>query len=219
MVTPATDLTHQSIGETTMTILAVEQHDVADDFNREVHPLISVLSWRAWQLTRNHFDAEDLLQETMLYAYAGFGSFERGSNLQAWMMRIMFNRWCTAHRRARTRPKEVLVDHIEMASSALGDRRATKASAEAEALEAFTHGDSHRAMAALPAEMRAALYCTAVAGYTYAETAAILKIPVGTVMSRVFRARRRLRNDLTKAAPASRPASVVAEQMLTLGQG
>lgn len=164
--------------------------DRAGRFVREAEPLMDVLSRRAQQLTRNHADAEELVQDVMLHAYRGFGSYEQGTNFKAWMFRILYNRWCSAHRTRLRRPGEVLTDYSErqVASS-----REPERSAETEALAALPHSDVRTAMGNLPMGVRQAVYYTMVAGYSYAETAELLDIPLGTVLSRVHRGRNRLR--------------------------
>jgi RNA polymerase sigma-70 factor (TIGR02947 family) len=176
--------------------------DLAARFAREVEPLFDVLSRGARRLTRSDADADDLLQDTLLHAYAGFGSFQQGSNLRAWLFRILYNRWVSAYRAKQRRPSEVPVDGIterDLADSA-ARLPAGLRSAEAEVLHALPDNDIKSAMDALPEGFRAAVYYTDVEGYTYAETATILGIPHGTVMSRASRGRKRLRIALAHCA-------------------
>ena len=183
-----------------MTITSVRatsgsDRDLAARFVREAQPLFDVLSRGARRMTRSDADAEDLLQDTLLHAYAGFGSFHRGSNLKAWLFRILYNRWVSAYRAKQSRPSEVPVDGVaerDLAASA-GRLAARHRSAEAEVLDALPNHEIRQAMATLPEGFRAALYYTDVQGYTYAEAAAILGVPHGTVMSRASRGRQRLR--------------------------
>jgi RNA polymerase sigma-70 factor (TIGR02947 family) len=177
--------------------------DLAARFAREAEPLFDVLSRGARRLTRSDADAEDLLQDTLLHAYAGFRSFREGSNLKAWLFRILYNRWVSAYRGKQARPAEVSVDAIterDLACSAsrlpVGPR-----SAEAEVLDALPDSEIKAALATLPEGFRTVVYYADVQGYTYAETAAILDIPMGTVMSRVSRGRQRLRIALAHLAP------------------
>jgi len=169
--------------------------DLASRFAREAEPLFAVLSRGARRLTRNAADAEDLLQDTLLHAFAGFHNFEEGSNLQAWLFRILYNRWVSTHRTKQRRPSEVPVDNIsdrELACCA--DRLpAGLRSAEAQTLDELADSEIQIAIAALPEGFGAALYFADVQGYTMAETAALMNIPIGTVMSRVSRGRQRLR--------------------------
>jgi RNA polymerase sigma-70 factor (ECF subfamily) len=188
-----------------MTIASVRNtsdKDVAARFAREAEPLFDVLSRGARRLTRSDADAEDLLQDTLLHAYAGFHTFQEGSNLKAWLFRILYNRWVSAHRTKQRRPSEVSVDDIterDLASSAARVPAGLR-SAEAEVLDALPGTEVKAAMNALPEGFRAAMYYADVQGYTYAETAAILGIPHGTVMSRVSRGRQRLRIALAHVA-------------------
>jgi RNA polymerase sigma factor (sigma-70 family) len=176
--------------------------DLAARFANEVEPLLEVLLRGARRLTRSDADAEDLLQDALLHAYAGFGSFKEGSNLKAWLFRILYNRWVSAHRSKQCRPSEVLLDGIterDLADSA-ARLPAGHRSAEAEALEALPDTEIKAAMNALPDGFRNVVYLADVQGYTYAETAKILGIPHGTVMSRASRGRQRLRVALAHVA-------------------
>jgi RNA polymerase sigma-70 factor (ECF subfamily) len=164
--------------------------DLAARFAREAEPLFDVLMRGARRLTHNDADAEDLLQDALLHAYAGFNMFQEGSNLKAWLFRILYNRWVSAYRTKQRRPSEVPVERITERLR----------SAEAEVLEALPDSEIKAAMAALPDGFRTVLYYADVQGYTYAETAAILGIPHGTVMSRASRGRHRLRIALAHLA-------------------
>jgi RNA polymerase sigma factor (sigma-70 family) len=181
--------------------------DRAGRFVREAEPLMDVLSRRAQQLTRNHADAEELVQDVMLHAYRGFGSYEPGTNFKAWMFRILYNRWCSAHRVRQRRPAEVLTDDSDRQVASV---REPERSAETEALAAQPHSDVRTAMGNLPMGVRQAVYYTMVAGYSYAETAELLGIPLGTVMSRVHRGRKRLRIALAHVRVPPRPMQASA---------
>ncbi|MGE2736593.1 sigma-70 family RNA polymerase sigma factor [Mycolicibacterium vaccae] len=163
-------------------------------FEAEVLPLTDVLFRGARRLTHNDADAEDLLQETLLRAYTGFGSFRAGTNLQAWLFRIQYNQWINAYRWRERRPAEVLSDRIT---------EPEVRSAETELLESLPDDDLHAAMTHLPEGFRTALYYADIEGYTCAETAVLMSIPIGTVMSRVSRARNRLRQALTVTQDAA----------------
>jgi RNA polymerase sigma-70 factor (ECF subfamily) len=176
--------------------------DLAARFGHEVEPLLDVLSRGARRLTRSDADAEDLLQDALMHAYAGFGTFNEGSNLKAWLFRILYNRWVSAYRAKQCRPSEVPVDGVterELADSA-SRNPASHRSAEAEVLDALPDLEIKAAMDALPDGFRTVVYLADVEGYTYAETAHILGIPHGTVMSRVARGRKRLRLALADVA-------------------
>jgi RNA polymerase sigma factor (sigma-70 family) len=168
--------------------------ELATRFAREAEPFFDVLSRGARRLTRSSADAEDLLQDTLLHAYAGFHTFKGGTNLQAWLFRILYNRWVSAYRRKQSRPAEVPVDDI-------AERDLTHStSAEAEVLDTLPDNEIKAAMDALPESFRTVVYYADIQGYTYAETAAILNIPHGTVMSRASRGRQRLRIALAHVA-------------------
>jgi len=176
--------------------------DLAARFAHEVEPLLDVLLRGARRLTRSDADAEDLVQDALLHAYAGFASFKEGSNLKAWLFRIQYNRWVSAYRSKQCRPSEVPVDGIterDLADSA-ARLPAGHRSAEAEALEGLPDTEIKAAMNALPDGFRNVVYLADVQGYTYAETAKILGIPHGTVMSRASRGRQRLRVALAHVA-------------------
>jgi len=166
--------------------------ELAARFAREAEPLFDVLMRGARRLTRSHADAEDLLQDTLLHAYAGFGTFREDTNLKAWLFRILYNRWVSGYRAKQSRPSEVSVDEITERDMARGASRLPR-SAEAEVLDALPDHDIKAAMDALPNGFRTAVYYADIEGYTYAETAALLGIPHGTVMSRASRGRQRLR--------------------------
>jgi RNA polymerase sigma-70 factor (TIGR02947 family) len=185
--------------------------DLAARFARDAEPLFDVLSRGARRLTRSDADAEDLLQDTLLHAYAGFHTFHQGSNLKAWLFRILYNRWVSTYRAKQRRPTEVSVDGIterDLADSAARVPAGLR-SAEAEVLDALPDNEIKTAMDSLPEGFRAVMYLADVQGYTYAETAAILNIPMGTVMSRVSRGRQRLRLALSHVAPDRGSLAVV----------
>jgi RNA polymerase sigma-70 factor (ECF subfamily) len=181
---------------------SVSDRDLAARFVREAGPFFDVLTRAARRLTRCDPDAEDLLQDTLLHAYAGFRTFQQGTNLQAWLFRILYNRWVSRYRSRQSRPAEVSVDEITERDLARSAARVPtrQCSAEAEVLDALPDNEIKVALATLPEGFRAVLYFADVQGYTYAETAAILNIPHGTVMSRVSRGRKRLRIALTHVA-------------------
>ena len=162
--------------------------DLATRFARETEPLRDVLMRGARRLTRSSVDAEDLLQDTLLHAYIGFHTFQEGTNLKAWLFRILHNRWISTYRARQSRPSEVSVDEL-----AEWDSVVRAASAESEVLDAMPASDIKAAMNSLPEGFRTAVYFADVQGYTYAETAEILNLPMGTVMSRASRGRKRLR--------------------------
>ncbi|WP_006242747.1 sigma-70 family RNA polymerase sigma factor [Mycolicibacterium tusciae] len=169
--------------------------DLAARFTVEAEPLLDMLSRGARRLTRSDADAEDLLQDALMHAYAGFHTFSDGTNFKAWLFRILHNRWISGYRSKQCRPAEVSIDEIAEWDGFDAARRLADAprSAEADFLDAVPNPDITSAMATLPEGSRTAIYYADVLDYTYAETAVLMDIPIGTVMSRVSRARKRLR--------------------------
>jgi RNA polymerase sigma factor (sigma-70 family) len=189
------------------TVPSESEAELAGRFAREAQPLIGALFRYARRLTRNQADAEELLQETLLNAYSGFRKFQPSTNFKAWIFRIMHNRWCSDHRRRLRRPDEVLTDYADWEAGQGAVRLAEAASsAETQALAAFAHSDVRAAMGPLPTGMREALYYNIVAGYSYAETATMMDVPIGTVTSRLSRGRRQLRMSLAHVAPVGMTA-------------
>ncbi|MGO8957527.1 MAG: sigma-70 family RNA polymerase sigma factor [Streptosporangiaceae bacterium] len=189
-------------------------------FEREVACCRSHLYPAALRMTRNHGDAEDLVQETMVRAYAGLRNFTPGTNGRAWLFRILANTFVNGCRRRRRQPVEVLSDDLETLQrgslgAASGARPAR--SAEAEAMDRLPDPGVMEALAGLPKCFRSAIYLADVEGYPYREVADILGIPVGTVMSRLHRGRMKLRQQLAalprngKAGDVSRRHRVRAE--------
>lgn len=158
----------------------------------------------ALRMTRNHADAEDLVQETYAKAYAAFHRFEQGTNLRAWLFRIQANTFVSQCRTRQRRPAEILTDSMEVTGAG---GAAVRRSAEEEALARLPDGDLRRALRRLPAPMRTTVYLADAEGYQYREIAEVTSVPVGTVMSRLHRGRSRLRQELAGLArdvPGSR---------------
>ncbi len=154
----------------------------------------------ALRMTRNPSDAEDLVQETYLKAYRAFGSFKEGTNLKAWLYRILTNTFINSYRARRRRPEQTEIDDVEdlYLYRRLGGLEAVSAgrSAEEEVLEHFTESDVKDAIEALPEQFRVAVLLADVEGFSYKEIAEILDVPIGTVMSRLHRGRRALQKAL-----------------------
>ena len=169
-------------------------------FERDAIPLIAEMYRHAVRLTRDHTDAEDLLQETAAKAYAAFDSFQEGTNLAGWLYRIMANTHINEHRKQERRPTLQFTD--EFSDSQLLTRPGTAGpqSAEEQALAQMSDQGITDAMCALPETFRTAVYYADVEGRKYGEIAAMTDVPIGTVMSRVFRARRQLRRVLSDVA-------------------
>src|SRR4051794_5905775 len=154
----------------------------------------------ALRMTRNPADAEDLVQETYLKAYRGFGSFEQGTNLKAWLYRILTNTFINRYRAAKRRPDETDLDEVEdfYLYRRLGGLEGARASrsAEDELLDVLTEGEVKEAVESLPENFRLAVLLADVEGFSYKEIAEILDIPIGTVMSRLHRGRKQLEKAL-----------------------
>lgn len=183
-----------------MTHAAVESDaQLAARFARETLPFHAVLLRTARRLTRSQADAEDLVQDTLLNAYAGFRRFETGTNLRAWLFRILHNRWISTHRMTQRRPDTFAVGVITDSEMTVHSVT-TERSAEDHALDLFCDDRIRDAVLTLPEGFRTVLYYTDIRGFTYAETAVLMEIPVGTVMSRIARSRERLRAALSDVA-------------------
>jgi len=166
-------------------------------FERDALPLLGQLYPAALRLTRNPSDAEDLVQETYLRAYRGFSGFKQGTNLRAWMYRILTNTYINTYRKKQREPVTVADDDVEdwYLYQRLGES-GVEASAETTVLERIPDEDVQRALEAIPEGFRLAVLLADVEGFSYKETAEILDIPMGTVMSRLHRGRRALEKAL-----------------------
>lgn len=173
---------------------------LAARFVHEAMPFHTVLLRTARRLTLSQADAEDLVQDTLMNAYSAFHRFEPGTNLQAWLFRIMHNRWISTHRMKQRRPDTFSVAEFtdnDMLGSA-GHSAIAERSAEDRALDLFCDDRIRDAVLTLPEGFRTVLYYADIEGLTYAETAARMDIPLGTVMSRIARSRERLRAALAE---------------------
>jgi RNA polymerase sigma-70 factor, ECF subfamily len=158
----------------------------------------------ALRMTRNPTDAEDLVQETYLKAYRGFGGYQQGTNLKAWLYRILTNTFINQYRAKKRRPDESDLDEVEdlYLYRRLGGLEAARAgrSAEDELMDFFTDTEVKEAVESLPEQFRMAVLLADVEGFSYKEIAEILDIPIGTVMSRLHRGRKALQKQLYEFA-------------------
>jgi RNA polymerase sigma-70 factor (ECF subfamily) len=177
-------------------------------FAEQAMPYMDSLYGAALRLTRNPSDAEDLVQETYLRAYRGFGGFQEGTNLRAWLYRILTNTFINTYRAKKRRPDETELDEVEdlYLYRKLGGLEAATVgrSAEDELMDWFTDAEVKEAVEALPEQFRLAVLLADVEGFSYKEIAEILDVPIGTVMSRLHRGRKALQRRLYEFAEARR---------------
>ena len=184
--------------------------DYAQHFIEQAMPLLDQLYCGARRLTASRFDAEDLVQETMLSGFKGFRRYREGTNLRAWLFRIMYNTWVSGYRARQSRPTEVLCDELNDAHLTGGGRVPIGLrSAEVEALERMPDDDIVAALDRLSETLRMTVYLADVEGYRYREIATVTNVPVGTVMSRLARGRRRLRELLVDVSALHQRVSTV----------
>ena len=156
----------------------------------------------ALRMTRNPADAEDVVQETYLKAYRAYGSFQEGTNLKAWLYRILTNTYINKYRKAQRRPQEVELGELQdlYLYKRIGEQSGASMSAEIEALDSFVDEDIVAAIESLPENFRLPVLYADVEGFSYKEIAEILDVPIGTVMSRLHRGRKALQRKLWNVA-------------------
>lgn len=172
--------------------------DYSLQFEAEALSYMDQLYAAALRMTRNPADAEDLVQETYLKAFAAIDKFTPGTNLKAWLYRIQTNAFINTYRKKQREPKRTDADTVEdwQLASAAAHQSSGLASAEEAALDGLGDIDVKRALAELSEEFRMAVYLSDVEGFAYKEIAEIMETPVGTVMSRLHRGRKLLREKL-----------------------
>ncbi|MGI9595150.1 MAG: sigma-70 family RNA polymerase sigma factor [Acidimicrobiales bacterium] len=182
-------------------------------FVEDTEPFMRSLYSTAVRLSGNPTDAEDLVQETYLRAFRSYGSFQTGTNLRAWLFRILTNAHINRYRARKRRPDETELDDVEdlYLYRRLRDETKYGQSAEDQLMELFSEAEVVSAVEALPEAYRMAVLLADVEGFSYKEIAEILEIPVGTVMSRLHRGRKSLQKELYGFAEARGLVSTPSE--------
>lgn len=171
-------------------------------FQEQALPFMDQLYGAAMRMTKNPADAADLVQETFVKAFAAFSQFEQGTNLKAWLYRILTNTFINVYRKKQRDPYQGTIDELEdwQMGGAESATSTTTRSAEAEAIDRMPASAVKDALQSIPEDFRLAVYFADVEGFSYQEIADIMKTPVGTVMSRLHRGRRLLRDLLADYA-------------------
>ncbi len=172
------------------------------NFERDAMQYAPQLYSAALRMTRNPADAEDVVQETFLKAYRAYASYTEGTNLKAWLYRILTNTYINKYRKAQRRPSEVELGELQdlYLYKRLGESSGASQSAEADMLDEFVDTDVIEALESLPETFRFPVLLADVDGFSYKEIAEMLDIPIGTVMSRLHRGRKALQKKLWDVA-------------------
>jgi RNA polymerase sigma-70 factor (ECF subfamily) len=179
-------------------------------FEEQVRPYLGQLYQAALRMTRNASDAEDLVQETLAKAYTAFHQFKPGTNLRAWLHKILSNTFVNSYRKTKREPALATVPESQDEWQQGTDPSKVARSAEAEALDHLGDSEVLRALRDLPKDFRTAVYLADIEGYPYREVAAMMGTPIGTVMSRLHRGRDRLRRALAAYGPPGMSAPATA---------
>ncbi len=172
------------------------------NFERDAMEYAPQLYSAALRMTRNPADAEDIVQETYLKAYRAYDTFTEGTNLRAWLFRILTNTFINRYRRDQRRPSEVELGELQDFDlyRRLGEGSGASLSAEEEVMDRLVDSDVKQALEDLPENFRIPVLLADVDGFAYKEIAEIMDIPIGTVMSRLHRGRKALQQKLWSLA-------------------
>jgi RNA polymerase sigma-70 factor (ECF subfamily) len=175
-----------------------------EDFTNDAMQYAPQLFATALRMTRNRSDAEDLVQETFLKGWRAFDSYQQGTNLRAWLFRIMTNTFINRYNSQQRRPHETELDEVEelflFRRMGAFDQSKMSQSAEDQMLELFTDDEVKNAIESLPETFRIPVLLSDVEGFSYKEIAEMLEVPIGTVMSRLHRGRKAMQKMLYEYA-------------------
>jgi RNA polymerase sigma-70 factor (ECF subfamily) len=175
-----------------------------EDFTNDAMQYAPQLFATALRMTRNKSDAEDLVQETFLKGWRAFDSYQQGTNLRAWLFRIMTNTFINKYNSQQRRPQETELDEVEelflFRRMGAFDQSKMSQSAEDQMLELFTDDEVKNAIESLPETFRIPVLLSDVEGFSYKEIAEMLEVPIGTVMSRLHRGRKAMQKMLYEYA-------------------